>query len=266
MSDRQLQKLNYTRSDFWEVRTITELHAQYYPVQKLQLIVSVPYIYNSEGNTVGYVHHHGNDNSTSTTTDYHGIGDPVLLAHYQLFNSMPSDSAMIQFSQRLMVGGGLKFPVGSWKLDDAVADDERVHQPGSGSWDFIASAVYLAKVNLTGLNVNASYKLTTKNAQSFAFGNSFNANAVVYYYVKIKDLICYPNIGAYFEMAGEDIADGYALQNSGGNILFAHGGLDFYFKKVSLSASIDIPAVQRLNDPQPEMKYRIISGISFAFN
>ena len=38
-----------TNKDFWEKRTEVELHAQWYPVQKLQIIFSLPYIYNIEG-------------------------------------------------------------------------------------------------------------------------------------------------------------------------------------------------------------------------
>lgn len=234
MEEWQLQKLNYSKNDFWELRTVAELHAQYYPLQKLQLLLSFPYIYNSEGNTVGYIHHHGNDNNTSTTNTYQGIGDPMLIAHYQVFNRVSMDTAGNNYSHRLMAGGGIKFPFGNWKIAEGVADDERVHLPGSGSWDIIGSIVYLSKLGKIGMNTNLTYLLTAANSQSFSYGNRFNGNLVVYYQSTLKSVTVFPSAGAYYEQAAPDLANGYELLNSGGSILFAHAGLDLYFKKFAI--------------------------------
>ena len=255
-----------SKNDFWEKRTNFELHGQFYPIQKLQLIFSLPYVYNAEGaSTKGEEamsgHHHGADEGDGIIK---GIGDPLIIAHYQLFNKTHMDST--KFSHRLLVGGGVKFPLGKYKLGESADPLERIHQTGTGSWDFIASASYIGKLNRIGFNLNVSYFFTTINDEHFQFGNRFNASATVYHQCNIKKSKLYPSIGTYFEQAAKDWNDNYYLSNSGGSLLYAHAGLDFYYKKISLNAAFQLPVVQSLNSPQPEMNYRIITGITYAFN
>jgi hypothetical protein len=255
-----------SKNDFWEHRSIVELHGQWYPMQKLRLILSAPYVYNAEGMsekgaTAMSHHHHG---EAGQEKPIQGMGDPILIAHYQLFNKTEMDSTV--FAQRLFAGGGVKFPLGNYKLGSAADPLERIHQPGTGSWDFIASASYLAKINRTGFNVNASYLFTTLNSESFQFGNRFNADAVVYYQIQALKCIIFPSIGTFVEQGNKDWNDNYYISNSGGTLVYAHAGVDFYIKKISISAAFQLPVSQTLNAPQPEMNYKIITGIAVAIN
>lgn len=257
-----------SEKDFYEKRSNIELHGQWYPIQKLQLIFSLPYIYNAEGvsakgeqATVNH-HHHGDDSTGDEPIK--GIGDPIVIAHYQMFNKTNMDST--KFSHRLLAGGGIKLPTGKYKLGTDADPLERTHQPGTGSWDFIASASYLGKINRAGVNLNVSYLFTTINSESFQFGNRFNANAIVYYQSNIKKSKLFPSIGTFVEQADKDWNDNYYISNSGGTIIYAHAGLDFYYKKIAINTAFQLPVSQTLNMPQPEMNYRIITGISVAIN
>lgn len=265
-SDVELNDMGLSKDDFWEKRMRAELHSQWYATQKLKFILSAPYVINKEGTHAEpkeHSHTGAVEESHHETETIYGIGDPILLANYQLFNTT-GDS--MQFSQRLFAGGGVKFPLGKWKLEDGAEAHERVHQPGTGSWDFILNAEYLAKCNRTGVNVHASYMLTTSNDQYYQFANRFNANLVCYYQVNVCNTSIFPSLGTYFEQAGKDSDHHMTVDNSGGSILFAHAGVDFYFKKFSINTAFQLPAVQELNHPQPEMKYRCIAGITYAFN
>ncbi len=258
-----------TNKDFWEKRTEVELHAQWYPVQKLQIIFSLPYIYNIEGMSAPALlafgnHHHDNENENNSAGPISGFGDPLIIAQYQLFNKTNSDTNKL--SHRLFAGGGVKFPLGKYKLGDNADPLDRTHQPGSGSFDFIASATYLAKIKRAGFNVNVSYLQSTMNNESFQFGNRFNANAIFYYQCNISKTLFFPNIGSFVEQSQKDWTNNYYIDNSGGQIIYAHAGLDFYFNKLSLNTAVQLPVHQKLNSPQPEMKYRIITGISVALN
>ena len=255
-----------SKDDFWEKRSVTELHGQWYPSQKLQMIFSVPYIHNSEGASAKGIkamsdHSHGDNADDGPIM---GIGDPYILAHYQVFNRSKMDST--RFSHRLLAGGGLKFPAGKYKLGSAAEPMERTHQPGTGSWDFILSSTYLGKIKRTGFNVNATYLFTNINNEGFQFGNKLNLNAIVYHELKVKKSTLYPNIGTYFEQAAQDWNDGYYLSNSGGSIYYAHAGLDYYYNKLSISMAVQKPFAQKLNAPQPEMNFRVICGISYAID
>lgn len=275
--ETELQEMGFSKNNFWETRTRIELHGQWYPIQKLKILFSAPYIINTEGRNAnentntstlrlahaGHEHDDAEEATTPGRETTKGIGDPLVIAHYQLFNKTGDSSA---FSQRILAGGGIKFPVGKWKLEEVAEAHERVHQPGTGSWDYILSAEYLAKYKRAGLNVNASYFIATRNNQSFKCSNRINANAVFYYQVKIKDASLYPSMGAYIEQAGKDNDNNLLLQNSGGTILYAHAGIDFYFRNFCINTAFQLPSMQKLNEPQPQMKYRIIAGITYAFD
>lgn len=265
--NEELAEMGINKNDFWETRSTFEVHGQWYPVQKLQLLFSLPYLYNleglnsQEGNMVNE-HHHG-----STATDVNpikGIGDPLFLAHYQLFNKVALDSGA--FSHRLMAGAGIKFPLGNWELKEEAEPTERVHLPGTGSWDYITSVIYLVKFNRIGFNINFSYLFTTTNNESFRYGNRFNANIVMYYPINKKNFSLYPNMGIYYEEANKDHVAANLLDNSGGKITYGHAGFDIYYKKFSLNAAGQFPVVQSLNENQPHLQYRIITGVSFALN
>lgn len=284
IDESDLQELNLSEDDFWETRERIELHGQFYPNQKLQLLFSAPIVRNSEGmsakatdvmnseNTSSHTHSHTHGTETESAAlhgakTYEGFGDPMVIANYQVLNKTGMDSS--KFSQRLFTGLGVKIPAGEYKLEEGSNPEEMVHMPGTGSWDFLLSASYLGKVNRTGVNVNISYLLTTENDQSFEFGNRINANATFYYQVDFKKhegFSMFPNIGAYYEQAAKDYQSALAIANSGGSILFAHAGLDIYFKRVSVNTAFQIPAMLSLNQPQPEMQYRVITGITYSFN
>jgi hypothetical protein len=254
MSNDELQEMDLSKTDFLEARTQVELHGQYYPVQKLQVAWSLPYLISNE-----YMRSMPEDGER-----IQGIGDALIMANYQLFNHTETDSS--HFSHRLLAGGGVKVPLGNWKLEDDTEPNERVHMPGTGSWDYLLSAIYLAKYNRTGFNLNVSYLATTTNSQEFRFANRFNTNATCYYQVRIKETMLYPNAGAYLEQAGKDINGNSLLENSGGTILFAHTGFDIYFQKISINTAFQLPFYQQLNENQPELKNRWIVGLSYAFN
>jgi hypothetical protein len=285
MSKSDMEKLGLTKDDFWETRTDIELHGQVYPTQKLQLLFSVPYVINTEGmsdaavtalnNSSGshnHTHSHGTSeegdiNTTNSTEVYQGIGDPLLLSNYQVFNKTAFDST--GYSHRLFAGGGVKVPLGDYHLEEGMDPLERAHLPGTGSWDFLLNANYLGKFEKTGFNVNLSYLITTENDESFEFGNKINANATMYYRIDANStatLSLFPNAGMYFENAGEDKNNDMTIQNSGGSILYAHAGFDIYYKRISFNSAFQLPVSQSLNQPQPEMNFKVIAGISYAIN
>ncbi|MBL0049940.1 MAG: transporter [Bacteroidetes bacterium] len=282
LDNQTLEKYSLSPHDFSETRSNIEVYAQYYPLQKLQMQVFVPYVVNVEsmsdnafhafsttsasGNRLSHVEPssaaEGTEMKQSSTVQ--GFGDPLLLAQYQLFNLNAMDSVGIK--QRLLAGAGVKFPLGKSKMDEAEDPLEKTHQPGTGSWDVMPSLSYLAKYKKWGMNVNASYMITSRDKYRFQFSNRLNANLNVYREFNKAKLFMYPSLGMYFEQAGKDLYKLYILENSGGAVLLAHAGLDVYYRKFSLSAAFHLPTSQQLNGAQPHMQYRIIAGLGYAFN
>ena len=267
-----LESMGLSKKDFWETRKDVELHVQWYPVQRLQVIISVPYLINMEGSSAkaqavaGNTHTHSDGtvhiHSSGTETN-EGIGDPIVLAHYQVFNHA-NDSG--KYSQRLLAGAGVKMPFGKYKIEEDDEAHERNHKPGTGSWDILLSAVYLGKLNKTGLNMNVTYLIANTNNQDFQFGNKLNINVTVYRDWQLKHIGLFPNLGLYYEQSAKEWDKSYYIQNSGGSVTYAHAGLDVYYKKLSLNTAFQVPVSKKLNGNQAEIKYRIITGISYAIN
>ncbi len=267
-----LESMGLSKKDFWETRKDVELHAQWYPVQRLQVIISVPYVINTEGSSAkaqaiaGSTHTHADGTvhmHSSGTESNEGIGDPIALAHYQIFNHT-NDSG--KYSQRLLAGAGIKMPFGKYKIEEDDEAHERNHKPGTGSLDILMSAVYLGKLDKTGINMNVTYLIANSNSQDFRFGNKLNINAAVYHEWKLKQIQLFPNIGLYYEQSAKEWDKSYYIQNSGGSVTYTHAGLDVYYKKLSLNAALQLPVSKKLNGSQAEIKYKIITGISCAIN
>lgn len=275
LSDDEIRSLFLNKNKFTETHTTVELHGQWYPVQRLQVLFSIPYIYNVEnvpsssgGNAQARLTNiaHNVDPGTQqlSGSTHKGISDPVLLAHYQLFNRHATDSD--SFAQRLMAGAGIKIPLGKYHLDPGSEVAERVHLPGTGSWDLLLSTVYMAKLNRLGLNVNVSYLLTTVNNESYEFGNRFNANMLLYYQLNAKEFSFFPNAGIFYESAAKNKSGSADIDNTGGHVFCAGGGLDIYYRKFALNMAAQIPVMLELNENQPHNDYRLSAGVSFAFN
>ncbi len=273
-SNQELSEMGYTNTSFKEIRTSYEFHGQFYPVQKIQLMISVPYVVNKETMHATFVPavsghtHHGDPQPEPGVIDEEevisGFSDPLMIAHYQVFNFIGTDTA--SFSQRLLAGVGVKFPAGKWKLGADADPQERIHQPGSGSFDYIVDVIYLSQFRKFGLNVNANYMITGENSESFKYGNRLNLNAVVLYKINSNNFSFYPNAGAYYEDARTDTYQLTTINNSGGNILYAHAGFDIYYGNFSFSPAFHIPVYRNLNGVQPLLQSRIIAGFSYAFN
>ena len=79
-------------------------------------------------------------------------------------------------------------------------------------------------------------------------------------------MMVFPSLGIYYEQALRDKVHHEELFNSGGNIFYSQAGIEIAFKKFSVSSEFQLPVFQRLNSPQPEAKYRLIAGVTYAFN
>jgi len=117
-----------------------DVHFRLFPINNLLISGQVPIRRSAQ---------HEIEQSTSTT----GIGDPSLTAHLVLSTS---DSSK-RFRHRVLMGGGLKFPLGNNSLVDGDQNPINANlQPGTGSFDFPLSASYLIKGDRWGVSADMS--------------------------------------------------------------------------------------------------------------
>lgn len=270
MSAAELKELGLNKKDFFENEMEYELHAQYYPVQKLQIMASLPYIYNRDGMSnkakaaLGITHHDMHQEDMKAENVYEGIGDMTLIGVYQVFNKISMDSA--GFSHRLLAGPGIKIPTGKLSVNEMSEAHLFTHQPGMGSWNPMAAMTYIARYQKAGARLNAVYLAGTENKFEFAPGNKVNVNFTGYYEMKWSKWQLYPSVGVYWESAAKDIYYSEKVANSGGSMTYLHIGSDLYYQKFALEAAFQLPVQKQLNGYQAENNFRLITGLSYTFN
>jgi hypothetical protein len=108
--------------------------------------------------------------------------------------------------------------------------------------------------------------ITTTNSQHYRFGNRINGKAVYFFQKSYSKVSLFPSVGINIENGSRDNFYNERQNNSGGTILFSHAGVEFSFRKLALNFEFELPVKQELYGSQPQLKYRIISGLTYTFN
>lgn len=230
-----------------------ELRGRYQLSQRIQLLGVLPFVNN----------YRSFDNGT--TADVYGMGDPVLLCNYQLYNTVGSENeSENRVVHRLVVGGGLKAPLGQQQLqyNGAVVDADL--QGSTGSWDFLGRLEYLFRVGKTGISYNAIAKYNTTDPTSeYRFGNTLGQRLDAFAVLPWKNFNLMPATGAYLEWAGTDQNQTVVEQETGGSALFWTAGLRVYYKQFAFQSAYQLPVSQQLNGQQLSNINRFIVGLSY---
>ncbi|SHK82587.1 Putative MetA-pathway of phenol degradation [Reichenbachiella agariperforans] len=228
-----------------------ELMGRYVISKRWQLSAIVPYSINSmDGN--------------SQKTEVNGIGDPILMGYFNVLNT--SSENFRDLNHSLLVGAGLKFPVGTY---DAAENDvliNRNFQLGSGSLDYILSGIYTVKYKSFGLNLEGSYKMNTENDLHYRFGNQLGVSAKAYYALIQPSYSLLPYVGMTYEQSEIHTDEGFKQVNTGGNALLGTLGMQAFVSRIMLMASYSIPIKQDYNTDQRstiESQQRFQLGVVF---
>jgi hypothetical protein len=214
--------------------------------------------------------------NTTMTSKTNGIGDIQLYAVYELLNKK---------SNYLFLSGGINLPAGSiyakGKSDDMMYPSMRLPymmQLGSGTIDFLPGITYLLKYNEFSFGTQVTSVLRPfNNTLNYHLGNQLTANFWAAYKwlnwistsVRIEDTYTSLINGndAQLVMANEPSAN---PANYGGQLVNAHGGLNFYFNRgflsnSKLSVEYGIPVYQFVNGIQLGTKSTINASWMFSF-
>jgi hypothetical protein len=224
-----------------------EIWGRYYINPKIQVLFSIPFSRNEIDN--------GNIS---------GFGDAYVITQYQIFNTDVDGDT--KFRNRLFMGGGLKFPTGKYNQTTGTGSFEPHFQTGTGSIDFILNSTYLATYNQAGLSTDVSYRINTRNSNDYKFADRLNINSSFFYKIRSDNMTFLPNAGIYLEQAEKDHSKNSVDENSGGSVLFATFGIDFYLKGFSLNFNFQKPVSENLNGVQPKNDKRIVAGFGYSFD
>lgn len=228
-----------------------EAIGKYFPIKRLYISAILPYQFNM------------NDDAGSVQK-VNGFGDITLSSGYSVLKS--NDSICKKWDHSLTFGAGVKMPTGKYRIEDA--DGVLISpylQPGTGSWDVLVNASYSFNYGNFGFFSDANYQLNTVNNDEFKFGNRFSASLSAFYRGKARELKMIPSAGMMFENLAKDKSNGIEDFRSGGSILFATVGLDFFYKKIGLGFNYFQPTFQQLGSGYVKSKTRWQMNLSVAF-
>jgi hypothetical protein len=230
----------------------TELWGRFYPVSRLQILTLVPYHINQQTTTSGNVY-------------LDGLGDIPILANYNLYNTIKVDP-LIPFKHSVWLGGGIKLPTGKFNfIESPDAGANQNFQLGTGSVDFMLSGIYTLRYEKWGINSDVIYKVNTFNANNYKFGNKLNGSVSFMFIQQIQKVGLMPYLGFYSERSAKNLSGDVEISDSGGATNFVTGGVEFYWKKISMGFNYRTPFSQNLANGRIVAHDRLMAHVTFLF-
>ena len=215
-----------------------------------------------------------------------GIGDMTLFGQYRFFNQNHTELAALF---------GLTTPTGRTNAHTAQGEPfDAEFQPGTGAWGPLMGLAWTHHEGKLSFDANVLYALSTEGIESTTLGDRFQYNFAVSY--RLTSLgsgehpmfhgaepheegddghhhhdheTTGPSLDLVLELNGEwhaeQVTNGIADPNSGGNTIFLSPGLRLSQDKWSSFVSVGIPVVDDLNGIQSEPDWRIIAGATWLF-
>lgn len=225
-----------------------EVWGRFYPVKNLQVLAFLPY--NDNQQTMLY---------SGTKTRKNGIGDALLLAHYNILNTFIDSTNTSGFYHNLMVGGGIKLPTGKFEYGYTDAEVNPNFQLGTGSTDFLLSAIHTVRYKKIGLNTELGGRISTKSNSHYRFGNRISTSLTAFYTKNWGHLSIMPNIGSTIDYGFKDHKEGVLNSQTGGYTLLGSLGIQAYYKAFTAGFTFQEPLAQNLGGG--ELKTRPQSAI-----
>ncbi len=244
-----------------EFRTNNELaqaDISYGVTERFALTLAIPFL-----NNRWHEHDHRQSNGSfgnfQRQDSANGFGDLRLNGKYALWVS----------TRHLLVGGvGVKTPTGEYKLlnhDGAI--NEPTIQPGTGSWDGIASVYYAYQIIPHQFDTffSSSYQITTQNDLKYQFGNTLLLNGGVNTrFGENRNVI--GSLQVNLRQTPRDEFRGREVPSTGGLWVYLTPGVKVQASpNTALYVHLQLPLYQKVNDENLVPRYGLILGISHAF-
>jgi len=190
-----------------------------------------------------------------------GLGDVRLLAKYRFWRR-GADAALLV---------GVKAPTGGTEDVDRSGNlFESEQQPGTGSWDASAGVAVSKSLGAhAGVSTALQYVYNGKGAQDHSEGDVLRYDLAGSY--AVRPVGEYPNASVLLELsnrwAGQDRShsDPKVFDSGGTTILLGPGISIDMNERLSAFFSMPVPIYQNLGGEHEELKYELITGVSWTF-
>lgn len=199
------------------------------------------------------------DGATNCNT---GLADPSFFAGWHVLRRLDDT----RLRQRLIVGAGVKIPVGNYRKADAAARRFfLLNQNGTGSWDHFYYVNYLLRGRRLGANVNSLIKFNGSNAFGERVGNSLNQSVSVFAEFSLRQLKLYPALLSSYEYCKGVYTGGDLLPATGMNLLMAGPSVDVMWRSLVINATFQFNARERVSSQSLAAAGRFVVGITWNF-
>lgn len=230
-----------------------QLWAKYHITKHVQVFAFVPYIMNRR-------------REQEIVTNVSGIGDITLLGTYRILRTGDADR---KFNHTLLAGAGVKLPTGKHDYNSIWFGTGLPNmQPGTATYDFLLNTNYTVQRNKTGMNIDASYTLTTADKYRYKYGNRLNAGLLFYNSFNKSNMRIVPLLGCRYESAVPDYKDrktGLKDEMSGGRQIYATAGLQMSYKMIGLQCMYSRPVYQDYADGMINNRFKTEAGVYCLF-
>ncbi|AII50770.1 hypothetical protein [Hymenobacter sp. APR13] len=234
-------------TDF-EAFRVVELRGKYFLAKRLELNAFVPYVMNTS-------------QINGRQLNLSGLGDVTVFAGYHLLRNI--ETAGVQ--SRLIVGGGLKLPTGSFQRSSPAGRRyPTLTQPGTGTTDGFVYANYIGSYRSFGLSLNTSYRSGASNRFQESLAPGVAAFANIFYRVPLgENWQLYPSAQLFYEKTKGEMFEGRLTGEHAMNNALLGPGLDVYYKNLSLNASVQLPVYTAPTD-HPASAGRLVLAVGYS--
>lgn len=200
------------------------------------------------------------DQNKSSNT---GIADPSLFVAYHLIKRLNG----YKLKQRLILGAGVKFPLGSFQEKNSAQQRFFVlTQNGSGSWDTFYYLNYIVSKKRFGINVNSLFKMNGKNTFNERLANSYNQIVNLFARFQIKAVQLFPSLSANYEYSRGVVVNKQLVPATSMNVLLLGPSLDVVYKKMVFNCMYQCNAYERVSSQSLSSAGRFVCGVTFNFS
>jgi hypothetical protein len=190
-----------------------------------------------------------------------GLVDPSLFAGYHVIKRLNGYAV----KQRLIVGVGIKFPLGK---NDKQFNNYRLsllNQNGTGSWDSFYYLNYIVSKNKFGLNSNTLFKLNGTNKFKEQVGNSINQILNVFIKLELKNIKFFPSVVANYEYTKGVYIFKKLQENTNMNALLLGPSLDVSYKNFVFNTSFQFNVYERVSSQSLSTAGRLVLALTYNF-
>lgn len=229
----------------------TEAWLRFYPSERWQLFVHIPYGVNQRV-------------ETERTTTIEGIGDIRLNLNYTLINY--GDSITKDWKNLLLAGAGVGLPTGKYQQrDNARLMLPALFQIGTGAFTYQANLNHTIRYRTWGLNTWLVYRFRGENELSYDFGDHASFTSTLFYWGEHKDGYYMPNLGVSYDHFARDYQYDIERPETGGSIWNFNLGVDLYLGRFLINTFVQLPISQELPKVQPINEATVGGGLSLFF-